>query len=249
MSQENLHTPVGSSAEARSSVSLILSNTPLPNPASWEHVVVSLSSRKQEQIMDGIGRSHSEESPFSTWSIVGEALSMALLSESAGLYVQSTLKLHRKDFLLFTRKGAAHEDGTAGILEVDFLQKLKGDEWQGHWQEARPTLAHFVRDCSFISWRNKKKQRGHIVGSGRAWRGSAAWPSLCPLAMASRDDGGESGRLGAKVLALLYELLHLALEPLLCGLQLLYFHHLALLFLLAPRVAVADPPDVTRCLS
>ncbi|KAI1506408.1 hypothetical protein F5X99DRAFT_2063 [Biscogniauxia marginata] len=146
MSQENLHTPAASSLETYYSVSLVLSDAPLPNPASWEHVVVSLSSRQQEQIMNGIGRSHSDESPFSTWSVIGEALSMALLSESAGLYVQSTMKLHRKDFLLFARTKAAREDGTGGIIEVEFLQKLKGAEWQGHWQEARPTLAHFVRN-------------------------------------------------------------------------------------------------------
>ena len=97
--------------------------------------------------MDGLGRLHSEESRFSTWSVIGEAVSRALLSESAGLYLQSAMKLHHKDFLLFTRTEATRDDATAGILEVDFVQKIKGAEWQGHWQEARPTLAHFVRNC------------------------------------------------------------------------------------------------------
>lgn len=150
MPQDNHPTSAESSSpESTHPVSLVFPETPVPNPATWKHVVLSLSPRKQEQIMDGVGRSHSEEFRFSTWSVVGEALSQALLSESAGLYVQSTLKLHRKDFLLFTRtKEAAPEDGTAGgIIEVDFVQRLKNDEWQGHWQEARPTLVHFVRQC------------------------------------------------------------------------------------------------------
>ena len=54
--------------------------------------------------MEGIGHLHSEESRFSTWNVVGEALSNALLSEPDGLYVQSTTKIHRKVFLLYTKK-------------------------------------------------------------------------------------------------------------------------------------------------
>ncbi|PTB70922.1 hypothetical protein BBK36DRAFT_782 [Trichoderma citrinoviride] len=146
MSHEKLQTPAASSPATSHSVSLILSDVLPPNPGSWKHAVVSLSSRKQEHIMDGLGRLHSEESRFSTWSVIGEAVSRALLSESAGLYLQSAMKLHHKDFLLFTRTAATGDDATAGILEVDFVQKIKGAEWQGHWQEARPTLAHFVRN-------------------------------------------------------------------------------------------------------
>ncbi|KAI0437125.1 hypothetical protein F4803DRAFT_556305 [Xylaria telfairii] len=146
MSQENLKKPTDSSPEASHPVLLVFPDIPLPNPACWRHVVVSLSSRKQQQIMESIGHSHSEESLFSTWSIIGEALSMALLSQSAGFYVQTHMKLRRKDFLLFTRTEATCEDGTAGILEVNFVQKLKGAEWQGHWQEAPSTLANLVRN-------------------------------------------------------------------------------------------------------
>ena len=131
------------------SVSLIISNTPVPDSANWQHVVVALSPMKQEQIMQGIGRTHSEESRLSTWSVVGNALSTALLSTSAGLYVQSRMKLHRKDFLLFTRTrtNAAREDGSGGILEIDFSNKLQGSTWQGHWQHARPSITHFVKQC------------------------------------------------------------------------------------------------------
>ncbi|KAM3516475.1 hypothetical protein NHJ13051_009877 [Beauveria bassiana] len=145
MSQENAPSHDASPPEACDPITLILSNASLPDPASWEHVLVALSSSKQDQIMRGIGRSHSEASRFSTWSVIGESLSMALISESAALYMQLTMTLHRKDFLLFKRKTAANTTGTAGIIEVDFTQKLEATRWQGHWQNARPTLAHFVR--------------------------------------------------------------------------------------------------------
>ena len=97
--------------------------------------------------MESIGRLHSEESCFSTWSVVGEALSNALLPEPDGLYLQSTTKIHRKDFLLFTRKNDARADGTRGILEIDFTQKLEEAKWQCHWQQARPQFVHVVKTC------------------------------------------------------------------------------------------------------
>lgn len=146
MSEENPQTSISTPTETGDSVTLVLSNAPPPDPESWEHVVVSLSSRKQDQIMSSVRRSHSEASPFGTWSVIGEALSTVLLAVSAGLYMQSTMKVHNKDFLLFKQTKTASEEGTKGIIEVDFTQKLESSRWQGHWQIARPTLAHFVKN-------------------------------------------------------------------------------------------------------
>jgi hypothetical protein len=133
------------SPENQSSAPEIIPNTPIPDPASWEHIVIALSPQKQEQLLKGVEHRQSEVSHLSTWSIIGNALSTALLSTPAGLYVQSSMKLHRKDFLLLTRTDATRKDGTGGILEMHISNKLPGAAWQGHWQEARPTIAHFVR--------------------------------------------------------------------------------------------------------
>ena len=106
--------------------------------------------------MEGIGHLHSEESRFSTWNVVGEALSNALLSEPDGLYVQSTTKIHRKVFLLYTKKKKkkdARADGTRGILEVDFTQKLEATKWQGYWQKARPQFVHVEKTCKLLQHR------------------------------------------------------------------------------------------------
>jgi hypothetical protein len=56
------------------------------------------------------------------------------------------MELHRKDFLLFTCTDAARKNGTGGILEMHISNDLPGAAWQGHWQEARPAIAHFVRE-------------------------------------------------------------------------------------------------------
>lgn len=175
MSQDDLSTP---SAPSRSTeplphrpLSVTFSKTPIPNPASWKHVVVSLSPRKQQQIMAGIGRLHSVDSPFPTWSVVGEALSTALLFESAGLHVVFSMKLHQKDVLLFTRNNSpgmstgagassAALEKTGRILDVDFVKRLEGAVWEAHWQEARPTLAHFVRGCACIHFNIKMLSLG-----------------------------------------------------------------------------------------
>lgn len=144
-------TPSSPSAELKRSLSLRFSNYILPDPATWEHVIVSLSSRKQRQIMEGLGGSHSEASRFATWSVVGRALSISLLSEEDGLYIQSTTRILRRDFLLFARTNAAGEDGTRGIIEVDFTQRHEPAQWQTHWQKARPQLARHVKTCRWTS--------------------------------------------------------------------------------------------------
>lgn len=82
--------------------------------------------------MEGIGRSHSPETCFSTWATIGETLSNTLLSEPDALYIHSTTQVMRKDFLLFTLKKNVAGDGTRGIIEVDFTQKLAANRWEGH---------------------------------------------------------------------------------------------------------------------
>lgn len=147
--QENSDTLKPPGSESCQAITLIL-NMPLPDLADWEHIVVYLSLWKQEQIMEGIGRVHSEESHFSTWIVVGEGLSNALLSEPDGLYVQSATKIHRKDFLLYTRKRDARADGTRGNLEIDFTQRLETTKWQCHWRKARPQFVHVVKTCELL---------------------------------------------------------------------------------------------------
>jgi hypothetical protein len=143
----DVEVPSHSCAELKRSLSLRFSNHLLPDPATWEHIVVSLSSRKQRQIMEGLGGSHSEASRFATWSVVGRALSACLLSDEDGLYIQSTTRILRRDFLLFARTEGTGEGGTRGIIEVDFTQRLEPALWQTHWQRARPRLARHVKTC------------------------------------------------------------------------------------------------------
>lgn len=193
MSQDEQDTQTNHQPENHESISLVVSNIPIPDIASWEHVVVALSPRKQEQIMNGMGRLHSEECRVSTWLVVRDALSTALFSDPAGLYVQSSMELHRKDFLLFTRTNASRKDGTGGVLEVDFSNKLQGATWQGHWQEARPALACFVRDCEsqqnamslrhVLNWRQhcldyqkQKNKRSNNVR--KCWHISMDWEAF-----------------------------------------------------------------------
>lgn len=178
MSQDATGTPSAPAPEAPShpALSVTFSNDQLPSAASWKHLVTSLSSQQQQQIMDGIGRLHSEESPFPTWFAVGEALSTALLSDPSSVNVQSSMKLDEKDYVLFTRNAnslgsstSANASGAPGgtklILEVELLQKLEGGVWQAHWQEARPTMAQFVKMCACTPF---QYQLINFKGSGYA---------------------------------------------------------------------------------
>ena len=151
MSQEELDPSANPSPENQSSAPQIIPNTPLPDPASWEHVVIALSPQKQEQLMKGIEHVESEEPRLSTWPIIARAISTALLSTPSGLYVQSSMQLHRKDFLLFTRTDSKRRDGTGGILEMHISNNHQGATWQGHWQQARPTIAHFLKESKLLS--------------------------------------------------------------------------------------------------
>ena len=171
MPQEEPVSPSNPSPEKKQSSAAataphIIPNTPLPDPASWEHVVVALSTKKQGQLLKGTGHDdNAGQQPglppyLSAWPIIAKALSVALLSRPDGLYVQSGMEVHRKDFLLFTRTDAVRKDGTGGILEMHIANTLPAaapvsasdaadaatlPSWQGHWQEARPTIVHFVK--------------------------------------------------------------------------------------------------------
>ncbi|VUC34238.1 unnamed protein product [Clonostachys rosea] len=130
MSQEKTVKAANASSETQPpskpqpSVSLKFTNDTLPNPTDWQHLVLSFRPNKLEKIMKSVGKSHSEETRFQTWAVVGEALSNSLLSAPAGVYMQMTTMLFGKDYFLFTRRGNKRGDGTGGILEVRIKQKL-----------------------------------------------------------------------------------------------------------------------------
>ncbi|CAG9972039.1 unnamed protein product [Clonostachys byssicola] len=133
-------------SEPQPSISLKFTNNSLPNPADWEHIVLSFKPTKLEKIMESVGKSHTEQTRSQTWSVVGEALSNSLLSAPDGVYMQMTAVLFGKDYFLFTRRGIKPADGEGGILEVKIKQKHEGSEWEARWRVARPHVTHYVRN-------------------------------------------------------------------------------------------------------
>ncbi|KAI9904995.1 hypothetical protein N3K66_001524 [Trichothecium roseum] len=214
MSQEEPGSPPNPSPKKKQSSATapsppeIIPNTPLPDPASWEHVVVALSAKKQGQLLKGTGHDdNAGQQPglppyLSAWPIIAKALSAALLSRSDGLYVQSSMEVHRKDFLLFTRTDAVRKDGTGGILEMHIANTLPAaapasdsdaaaaaaaaPSWQGHWQEARPTIVHFVKQK--FSSSPKADAKTEEPGGETDAEGAAA---SAPAAEAPKDDSAD----------------------------------------------------------
>ena len=112
--------------------------------------VAALSQRKQNKIMEGIGCLHSQDQPFPTWMIVGQALSKAF--DISALQLKSTMELHHRDYLLFEKAsidGLSLKPGTAPerIPEVDFGTQSDHTTWLGHCKIARPVVPDLVRNC------------------------------------------------------------------------------------------------------
>lgn len=122
------------------------------------YIVVALSQRKQSKIMEGIGRVHSHDQPFPTWTIVGQALSKALFNQPECLRLKSTMDLHQKDYLLFEhasdRESMSIPPTTTAaecILEVDFGTQLDDRTWLGYWKTSRRVVAALVRNSTALN--------------------------------------------------------------------------------------------------
>jgi hypothetical protein len=74
MSQKEPDLLANPSPKNQSPAPQIIPNTPLPDPASWEHIVIALSPQKQAQLLKGIEHTLSERPQLSTWPIIANAL-------------------------------------------------------------------------------------------------------------------------------------------------------------------------------
>jgi hypothetical protein len=150
MSQLHLHE---GAMEQQKLPKLLLPGESRLNDQQRYYIVVALSQRKQSNIMEAIGHSHSQNQPFPTWNLVSQVLSEALFAQPSSLQLKSTMELHHKDYLLFEHgldSGAAADPAiiAESVLEVDFGRQLDYRTWSGYWKVARPVVTAFVQTCT-----------------------------------------------------------------------------------------------------
>lgn len=118
------------------------------------YIVIALSQRKQNKIMEAVGRVHSPAQPFPTWTVVIQALSKALFIQPDCLRLKSTMELHQRDYLLLEQAfngGSVNASSKATapecIFEVDFGKQSDSMTWLCYWKLARPVVADLVQNC------------------------------------------------------------------------------------------------------